>query len=465
MAVEVEVRIPDIGDFDDVEIVEVLVSAGDQVEAEDSLVTLESDKATMEIPAPRAGRVLDMKLAVGDRVSEGSLVLVLSVDAVESKESAESDESDEPKESKATDSQAEWVSQLDAGSKLEAGPSARGADAKPAQPPASQARASSAGPAAPLALSLPEAAPSQDRNPHASPLVRGFARELGVDLRSTAGSGPSGRILLDDVRSHVRSQLSGSAGGAASLDKGIPAVPAVDFSQFGSVEDVALPKIRRVAATHLHRSWLNVPHVTQHDEADITELELFRKSRSAEAKERGLRLSPLLFLLKAVVISLRRFPDFRSSLAPDGQALIRKNYFHIGIAVDTENGLVVPVVRDVDQKSIYQLAGEVAEVAEKARARKLRISDMQGGVFTISSLGGIGGTAFTPIVNAPEVAVLGVSRTATRPVWVDEQTGFVPRQLLPLSLSYDHRVIDGASAARFTTDLCRTLSDPVHLLA
>ncbi len=427
MAVEVEVRIPDIGDFDDVEIVEVLVSAGDQVEAEDSLVTLESDKATMEIPAPRAGRVLDMKLAVGDRVSEGSLVLVLSVDAVESvesKDSAESAESDEPKESKATDSQA-----------------------------------------APLALSLPEAAPSQDRNPHASPLVRGFARELGVDLRSTAGSGPSGRILLDDVRSHVRSQLSGSAGGAASLDKGIPAVPAVDFSQFGSVEDVALPKIRRVAATHLHRSWLNVPHVTQHDEADITELELFRKSRSAEAKERGLRLSPLLFLLKAVVISLRRFPDFRSSLAPDGQALIRKNYFHIGIAVDTENGLVVPVVRDVDQKSIYQLAGEVAEVAEKARARKLRISDMQGGVFTISSLGGIGGTAFTPIVNAPEVAVLGVSRTATRPVWVDEQTGFVPRQLLPLSLSYDHRVIDGASAARFTTDLCRTLSDPVHLLA
>lgn len=470
MAVEVEVRIPDIGDFDDVEIVEVLVSAGDQVEAEDSLVTLESDKATMEIPAPRAGRVLDMKLAVGDRVSEGSLVLVLSVDAVESKESAESDESDESaesKESKATDSQAEWASQLDAGSTLEveAGPSARGADAKLAQPPASQARASSAGQAAPLAPPLLEAAPSQDRNPHASPLVRGFARELGVDLRSTAGSGPSGRILLDDVRSHVRSQLSGSAGGAASLDKGIPAVPAVDFSQFGSVEDVALPKIRRVAATHLHRSWLNVPHVTQHDEADITELELFRKSRSAEAKERGLRLSPLLFLLKAVVISLRRFPDFRSSLAPDGQALIRKNYFHIGIAVDTENGLVVPVVRDVDQKSIYQLAGEVAEVAEKARARKLRISDMQGGVFTISSLGGIGGTAFTPIVNAPEVAVLGVSRTATRPVWVDEQTGFVPRQLLPLSLSYDHRVIDGASAARFTTDLCRTLSDPVHLLA
>jgi len=468
MAVEVEVRIPDIGDFDDVEIVEVLVSAGDQVEAEDSLVTLESDKATMEIPAPRAGRVLDMKLAVGDRVSEGSLVLVLSVDAVESKESAESDE---PKESKATDSQPELVSQLvsqlDAGSTLEveAGPSARGADAKPAQPPASQTRANSAGQAAPLAPPLPEAAPSQDRNPHASPLVRGFARELGVDLRSTAGSGPSGRILLDDVRSHVRSQLSGSAGGAASLDKGIPAVPAVDFSQFGSVEDVALPKIRRVAATHLHRSWLNVPHVTQHDEADITELELFRKSRSAEAKERGLRLSPLLFLLKAVVISLRRFPDFRSSLAPDGQALIRKNYFHIGIAVDTENGLVVPVVRDVDQKSIYQLAGEVAEVAEKARARKLRMADLQGGVFTISSLGGIGGTAFTPIVNAPEVAVLGVSRTATRPVWVDEQTGFVPRQLLPLSLSYDHRVIDGASAARFTTDLCRTLSDPVHLLA
>jgi pyruvate dehydrogenase E2 component (dihydrolipoamide acetyltransferase) len=296
--------------------------------------------------------------------------------------------------------------------------------------------------------------------------VRGFARELGVDLGKTSGSGAAGRILMDDVRSHVRHAMSSAvAGQGGPSPLGIPTVPAVDFSKFGPVEEVPLAKIRRVSAANLHRSWLNVPHVTQHDESDISELEVFRKSRAADAKARGLRLSPLLFLMKAVVISLRRFPDFRSSLQPDGQSLIRKHYFHIGVAVDTENGLVVPVVRDVDQKSIFELAAEVAELAEKARARKLGLGDMQGGVFTISSLGGIGGTAFTPIVNAPEVAVLGVSRTATRPVWIEDEGGFVPRQLLPLSLSYDHRVIDGASAARFTTDLCRTLCDPIHLLA
>ena len=327
-----------------------------------------------------------------------------------------------------------------------------------AQPPAAQ-------PAPPASKPPVESASgSSEKLPHASPLVRGFARELGVDLSRTQASGPSGRVLMDDVKEQVRSVMAGGEGGGAA----IPAIPEVDFSLYGPVEAVKLSKIRRVSATRLHRSWLNVPHVTQHDEADVTELEAFRRGHAEDAKARGLRLSPLLFLMKAVVISLRRFPDLRSSLAPDGQGLIRKNYYHLGIAVDTEEGLVVPVVRDVDQKTIYELAAEVTALAEQARARKLAMDAMQGGVFTISSLGGIGGTAFTPIVNAPEVGILGVSRTTTKPLWrkgADGQGGsFEPRQVLPLSLSYDHRVVDGAVAVRFTTDLVATLSDPVNLL-
>ena len=458
MANELEVRIPDIGEFDDVEIVEVLVSAGDRVEAEDSLVTLESDKATMEIPAPAAGTIVEMKLALGDRVSEGSLVLILSTDgAVEAESAPEAGlDVDTPSTDSAVAAQAPVETRTPAAGERSAHAES-GSQDRLQRTPSGPARG--APPAVVESRASGDAAPV----PHASPLVRGFARGLGVDLRETSASGPAGRILMDDVRSHVRGALTGSQRGRGG-EAGIPPVPAVDFSKFGPVEEVPLAKIRRVSATNLHRSWLNVPHVTQHDEADISELELFRKSRAGDAKQRGLRLSPLLFLLKAVVISLRRFPDFRSSLTPDGQALVRKEYFHVGVAVDTEHGLVVPVVRDVDQKSVYELASEVSALAEKARTRKLGMGDMQGAVFTISSLGGIGGTAFTPIVNAPEVAVLGVSRTATRPVWVEEASEFAPRQMLPLSLSYDHRVIDGASAARFTTDLCRTLSDPVYLL-
>ena len=379
MARDAEIRVPDIGDFEDVEVIEVLVAAGDRVEIEDSLITLESDKATMEIPSPVSGVVGELRVSVGDRVSEGSLVLVIQ---------ANEGTADVP------------VDELPAPAPV-ASPEPEAAPAEMPAPPKESAR-----PGPPLA---PAPTPVGPR-PHASPLVRGFARELGVDLSETPSSGPAGRILLDDVKGHVRGRMAG--GGS-----GIPPIPEIDFAKFGPVEEVALSKIRRVSAANLHRSWLNVPRVTQHDEADITDLEIFRKSRAEEAKKRGVRLSPLLFVMKAVVISLRRFPDFRSSLAPDGQSLVRKNFYHLGIAVDTKEGLVVPCIRDVDRKSIFELAEELSETAERARNRKLGMKDLQGSVFTISSLGGIGGTAFTPIVNAPEVGILGVSRTATRPSW------------------------------------------------
>jgi len=427
---DTEIRVPDIGDFEDVEVIEVLVAAGDRVEVEDSLITLESDKATMEIPSPVSGVVGELRVSVGDRVSEGSLVLV-----IEMSEAAADAPVDEPP-----------APLPDPSPQPEAAPAERPA------PPTESAR-----PGPPLP---PVSEPAGPR-PHASPLVRGFARELGVDLSKAASSGPAGRILLEDVKGHVRDRMAG--GGS-----GIPPIPEIDFAKFGPVEEVALSKIRRVSAVNLHRSWLNVPHVTQHDEADITDLENFRKSRADAAQTRGVRLSPLLFVMKAVVISLRRFPDFRSSLAPDGQSLVRKNFYHLGIAVDTEEGLVVPCIRDVDRKSIFELAEELSETAARARNRKLGMKDLQGAVFTISSLGGIGGTAFTPIVNAPEVGILGVSRTATRPSWREGsregEGAFEPRQMLPLSLSYDHRVIDGALAARFAADLVATLSNPANLL-
>lgn len=414
-----EVRIPDIGDFDDVEIVEVLVAVGDRIEVEDTLVTLESDKATMEIPAPQAGVVRSLKVALTDRVSEGSLLLTLDVEG-----------------------------------------DAHGVAATPspdeAEAPASRLEVATEAPAI--------APPAQDGGlPHASPLVRGFARELGVDLSRASGSGAYGRILMGDVKRYVREVNSGGSTGS-----GIPPIPAVDFSKFGEIEVEPLTKIKRVSGASLSRSWLNLPHVTQHDEADITELEAFRKAHAQDAEARGVKLTLLLFLMKASTLAIRRYPEFGASLDPSGENLILKRYAHIGIAVDTEQGLVVPVVRDVDKKGLYELAAEVGELAEKARGRKLAPGDMQGACFTISSLGGIGGTAFTPIVNAPEVAILGVSRSATRPVWSDEvnegEGGFVPRLMLPLSLSYDHRVIDGAAAARFTTLLGRMLSKLGNLL-
>ena len=437
MAADIEIRVPDIGDFDDVEIVEVLVSVGDRVQVEDSLVTLESDKASMEIPSPQAGVVTELKVNLGDRVSEGALLVVLSPDA---------ELTAEP----------------------EHGVAAAPAETPPEPPPALELRqpGEREPPPSPVAAITPEPQVTS-RPPHASPLVRRYARDIGVDLTRTQGSGPAGRILVDDVKTHVREVLAQGGGSRGAL----PEVPEVDFARFGAVERLPLNKVRRVAAASLTRSWLNVPHVTQHEEADITALEAFRKRKAPDAEARGVRLSPLFFVMKAVVAALRRFQEFRSSLDPSGESLIVKQYFHLGVAVDTDSGLIVPVVRDVDQKGIFELAEEVADLAEKARARKLRPLDMQGACFTISSLGGIGGSYFTPIVNAPEVAILGLSRTVVKPVWSESEQGpegaegaFVPRSMLPLSLSYDHRVIDGAAAARFTAFLKTLLFDPGNLL-
>ena len=324
--------------------------------------------------------------------------------------------------------------------------------------------------------------PDREGVPHASPLVRRFARELGVPIEGAAGSGAHGRVLVDDVKQQVRDRFADQAAAGGTAVGGIPAMPPVDHASFGPVEALPLTRIQKVSGPGLHRSWLNVPHVTQHDEADVTELERFRKARRVEAADRGLALSPLLFVMKATVAVLREFPAFRASLAPEGDHLVVKNYYHLGIAVDTEQGLVVPVIRDVDRKGIYELAQEVSDTAERARARKLSPSDLSGACFTISSLGGIGGTAFSPIVNAPEVAILGLSRSRVQPVWdgpspvdLDQAAGevetpapaagaFRPRLILPFSLSYDHRVIDGAAAVRFTTRLAQVLSDPMQLL-
>ena len=432
---EVEIRVPDIGDFEDVEVVEILVGPGDVVALEDPLVSIESDKATMEIPSPVAGRVQEVRVSLGDTVSEGSLLLVLASDGAEvAAESPPAAEVDAP---------------------------------PPPAPPAQPAPPEAAEPApSPEAVPPPPAPPESAAGVHASPGVHRYARQLGVDLGEAQGSGPRGRILETDVRDHVRAAMQGGAPQGAG---GIPPVAPVDFSRFGPIREEPLAKIRRVAAENLSRSWLNAPHVTQHDEADVTDLEAFRRACKPQAAERDLKLSPLHFVLKAVARVLAEFPDFRSSLAPGGQALIVKEYFHLGVAVDTENGLVVPVILDVDQKGIFELATELADLAEKARARRLAPGDMQGACFTLSSLGGIGGTAFTPIVNVPEVAILGLSKLSIQPRWSgggdpESHGEFLGRTLLPLSLSYDHRVIDGAAAARFTTRLGTVLAHPGHLL-
>jgi pyruvate dehydrogenase E2 component (dihydrolipoamide acetyltransferase) len=442
---EIEIRVPDIGDFEDVEVVEILVAKGDTVALDDSLVSIESDKATMEIPAPVGGVVQDVRVALGDRVSEGSLLVTLmaSSEAADAAPAAPVVPDADPTES-IVPATAPTASPVDRA------PSSAAAVGEAAKPPPVQAVSAPVEPGA---------------RPHASPLVRGVARELGVDLERASGSGPHGRILEQDVKAHVRERMQSGVGAGPA-----PA-PAVDFSRFGPVEDVPLGKVRRVAARNLTRSWLTAPHVTQHDEADVTELEGFRRQCKQEAADRGLKLSPLHFVLKSLVVALREFSDFRSSLAPGGESLIVKGYYHLGVAVDTEHGLVVPVIRDVDQKGVYQLAAELAELAERARARRLAPDDMQGACFSVSSLGGIGGTSFTPIVNTPEVAILGLSKLTVRPVWsagLDPAPGsggsFEPRVILPLSLSYDHRVIDGAVAARFTSRLAALLSHPANLL-
>jgi pyruvate dehydrogenase E2 component (dihydrolipoyllysine-residue acetyltransferase) len=451
MGVKQEIHLPDIGDFADVEVAEVLVSAGQRVTVEQSLIVLESDKASMEIPSPVAGVVAEMKVSVGDRVSEGALIAILEV------------EGDQPA-AEAPPAKAEPAKPAPAPPKPASAPAPAPAPAAKAEPvpakPAPQAPA--VRPAAPAPSEEEEAVPAAFL-PHASPSVRRIARELGVDLRLVPGNGPKGRITSDDVRGYVKSMIEkGTAAGVPIAGVSVAAPPQIDFAKFGPTEITPLHRIRKLSAANLHRSWVTIPHVTQHDEADITDLDEFRKEMKPEAEARGVKLTFLPFVIKACVYALREHPQFNASLDHTGENLILKRYYHVGVAVDTENGLVVPVVRDADRKGMYEIAGELMDISARARGRKLAPADLQGASFSISSLGGIGGTFFTPIVNHPEVAILGVGKMGWRPVFRDG--AFVPRLVLPLSLSYDHRVIDGADAARFTTRLSELLSDLRRLI-
>lgn len=454
MAEVQEIAVPDIGDFDAVEVIEVLVGPGDAVEAEDSLITLESDKATMEVPSPVAGTIKEILIQPGDKVSEGTPVAKVEVSGDAGGDAAAEEESaSAPAETPAAET----------GSAPEVPAESADTGSAPAVPAATPAPAPAPAAAAGGGESLDA---ETQRLAHAGPSVRRFARELGVPLDQVSGTGRKGRITREDVQSFVKSVMEGggtsAAAPAAAGGAGIPPIPDVDFSKFGDVEEVALPRIKKLSGPHLHRSWLNIPHVTQFDEADITELEAFRKEEKAAAEKAGVKLTPLAFLVKASARALTEFPDFNSSLRSDGEVLIRKHYINVGVAVDTPQGLVVPVIRDADKKGIYEIAADLGELSGKARDGKLGPADMQGGTFSISSLGGLGGTAFTPIVNAPEVAILGVSKSATKPIWNGSE--FTPRLMLPLSLSYDHRVIDGASAARFTTYLSGVLGDLRRLI-
>ena len=442
-----DVLVPDIGDFKDVPVIEVLVKPGDTVSPEDSLITLESDKATMEVPAPFGGTIKEMKVKVGDTVSEGTTILSIEAGAAEKTETESSPAAKPPPAAEAAPA---------AAAEAPPPPAPAAEPPKPSPPPVAPAPA-------PAASQVDEGAFVAA---HASPGVRRFARELGADLGKIKGSGPKGRILKEDVQAFVKGIMSGGGAAAAPAGTGpafgLPAWPVVDFAKFGPVEAKPLSRIKKISGPALHRNWVHIPHVTQNDEADITELEAFRKSMAKEAEKAQVRLTPLVFIMKAVVAALKKHPEFNSSLSPEGDALIVKGYFHIGVAVDTPGGLVVPVVRDVDQKGVLQLAGELATLSGKARDGKLGPADMQGGTFSISSLGGIGGGHFTPIVNAPEVAILGVSRSVMKPVW--DGQAFQPRLMLPLSLSYDHRVVDGAQGARFISYLSAVLSDMRRVL-
>ena len=435
-----EIRVPDIGDFDAVDVIEVLIKPGDSVENGQSVIVLESDKASMEVPAEIAGTVASVAIKVGDKVKQGDLIATLSgaAGAAPATVAAPAPVAEAPK-------------------------------AAPAPAPAP-----AAAPAAVAAIPAPVANPQIDEagfaTAHASPSIRRIAREMGIDLGKVPGSGRLGRVLESDLRAFVKTLLTSGgvaavAGGKGGISSGvapqgmggIPPIPAVDFSQFGEIEEQPLSRINVLTGVAMTRCWLNIPHVTQHDYADITDLEAFRVSLKTEAEKRGVRVTMLAFLMKALTSALKELPRFNSSLSPDGKALILKKYYNIGIAVDTPNGLVVPVIRDVDQKGIYDLSADLAAISKKAREGKLSPKDMSGASMTISSLGGIGGTFFTPIVNAPEVAILGVSRSAMQPVWNGKD--FAPRLMLPMSLSYDHRVIDGALGARMTTLLAQILGD------
>ena len=448
-----EALVPDIGDFTGIPVIEILVAVGDTVAKDQGLVTLESDKATMEVPAPFAGVVRELKVKLGDNLSEGSVVAIIeAADAAAAAPSAPAPAAAAPPVPAATPAPA--------------------APAPVAAPPAPAAPAQTS--AAPMGAGLPPVrfeadAVLPDKVPYASPAVRLFARELGVDLARVAGSARGGRISKEDVQQFVKSALQGGAvAGAAGASTGggnglnLLPWPKIDFSKFGEIETRELSRIKKISGANLARNWAMIPHVTQHDDADITDLEELRVALNKENEKAGIKLTMLAFLMKAVTSALQKYPDFNASLDADGGTLVLKKYFHVGFAADTPNGLVVPVVRDVDKKGVIQIAQETGELAKKARDGKLGPADMSGGCFSISSLGGIGGTSFTPIVNAPEVAILGVSKSAIKPVWDGKQ--FAPRLILPLSLSYDHRVIDGASAARFTAYLAQLLADMRRVL-
>ena len=430
MSEMVEVKVPDIGDFDSVEIIEILVAVGDQIAEEDSLITVESDKASMEIPSSHAGTVKEIKVNIGDMIAEGAVVVVVEASAVA----------------------APVVETPEA--------------AAPVASPAPEVKAKPA-PAIPAIENKPSPTaninPVSFKNAHASPAVRKFARDLGVDLSKIGGTGRNERIVKEDVQTFVKKVMStggGSVNGGSAL--GVEAMPDIDFSQFGEIEVKPLSKINKLTGKFLHRNWVTIPHVTQFNEADITSLEAFRKQSNKEYEKEGVKFTMLVFIMKAVAAGLKKYPRFNASLEPSGENLILKNYFNIGVAVDTPDGLVVPVVRDVDKKSLVEISKELREISVKARDKKLKPSDMQGGSMSISSLGGIGGTNFTPIVNAPEVAILGVSRAEMKPVWNGSE--FEPKLMCPLALSYDHRVVDGADGARFITYVSHLLADARRLL-
>ncbi|MBI3902308.1 MAG: dihydrolipoyllysine-residue acetyltransferase [Nitrosomonadales bacterium] len=425
MATIKQVLVPDIGKFKSVEIIEVMIKAGDSVKAEDALITLETDKATMDVPSPFSGVVKELKVKAGDKVSEGVLIALVETN--------------------------EGTAEKPIASTPVAAPT-----------PAPSA-ATSVGRAAPAMAGI--ARPTEDATPvsetpvtdtlaHASPSIRRYARELGVNLAQVKGSAPKGRVTKEDVHGFVKAALA-QPRGAGGLQ--VAEMPVVDFSEFGEIESKPLSRIKKLSGAYLHRNWVSIPHVTQHDEADITEMEAFRKQLNVEYAAQGIKITPLAFMLKAVAETLQQYPEFNASLDASGETLVLKKYFHIGVAVDTPDGLVVPVLRDVKQKGLVQLAKELGEISARARDKKLTAAEMQGGGFTISSLGGIGGSYFTPIINAPEVAILGVSRSNIKPAWKDD--AFEPRLMLPLSLSYDHRVIDGAAGARFIVYLSQTLAD------
>lgn len=428
---------PDLGDAAEVTVIEVLVKPGDKIEAEASIVTLESDKATMDIPSTDAGIVKEVKVKVGDKVQSGGVLLTLETSADQAKPEA-------PK-------QAEKPA-------AEAPKQATKPAEKPAEKPAATAKPA---PAEEPSAQVLTGTVQSTSDIHAGPGVRRFARELGVNLTQVPGSGPKQRIMKEDVQLFVKTQLTQASSGAG-MPMAFSPVPVIDFSKFGPVEMQALSRIKKISGKNLQRNWMMIPHVTQFGEADITSLEEFRQAQKNELEKQQVKLTPLVFVMKAAVASLKAFPNFNASLDPSGENLVMKKYFHLGVAVDTPDGLVVPVIRDVDKKGLVDLAKELAQVSEKARKKQLTPGDMQGGCFSISSLGGIGGTAFTPIINAPEVAILGVSKSAYKPVYQDG--AFVPRLMLPLSLSYDHRVVDGAEGARFIMHLSNMLSDIRNLL-